>query len=59
MFIHNFYLNFIFLESFDLLLLFFSIFIFNNFKTATVCTLFILMLLSPIIVYNVLSLYIQ
>ena len=55
MFIHNFF--FFFLESFDLL--FFSIFIFNNFKTATVRTLFILMLLSPIIVYNVLNLYIQ
>ena len=30
-----------------------------NFKTATVCTIFSLMLLSLIIVYNVLSLYIQ
>ena len=35
------FLFFIFLESFDLLLLFFSIFIFNNFKTATVRTLFL------------------
>ena len=32
---------------------------FNNFKTATLCTVLILILLSLIIVYNVLSLYNQ
>ena len=37
------FINYFFIcfESFDLLLLFFSIFIFNNFKTATVRTLFL------------------